>query len=189
MGNFSFLYMLFVCIVKQPVVCFSRIFRNTGILYDSGSGASPGDVIGAHFVLDDYHLYVDLDSCDSVVEPWCTQVNHHSTPSATLDKNKKQVPPSKEEITHFGCSCQISQALVRWIEKVNKLRQDMDDDTWAKLPPTLLTDYGQEVRKKWSKLAAKLGCQDKELHESGPPKEIQLTSCYPFLLLCTLVTL
>ena len=143
---------------KYSFGLFTLIDRATGELYSRGRTASRGNSIGARYVLDDYNLDVNLDSSDGVIEIlWNSRVNHHTSPSKTYNQFNEQVPPESAEITRFGCSCQISQALVNRLEKVKIEQQAMNEGEAQAYQARVLTGYAEQAHIKMKKLANKLG--------------------------------
>ncbi|EGG08672.1 uncharacterized protein MELLADRAFT_61756 [Melampsora larici-populina 98AG31] len=103
-------------------------------------------------------FYVDLDSSDGVVEMlWNSQVHHHTSRSKTYNALKEQVQPESAEITRFGCSCQISQALVNRLEKVKIQQEAMSESEGQAYQARVLTGYAEQAHLKMKKLAIKLG--------------------------------
>lgn len=140
---------------------FARAYRKTGEYYFRGDDRTQSDIVGAGFLLVNYNRYLDYDACDGVVEQvWNTKILHCTTPSRTFNPKGQRISPNKGTITRFGCACQISQALVDRIEKVNTLRGDMDDAKWERFKDTVLTGYTKEIRKKMKKLAKRHGIDD-----------------------------
>ncbi|EGG01036.1 uncharacterized protein MELLADRAFT_92771 [Melampsora larici-populina 98AG31] len=143
---------------KYAFGLFSLVDRATGKLYQRGLTAPRGDTLGARFILDDYNVDVNLDASDGVIEMlWNSQIHHRTSASKTYDVDHKQISVETAEITRFGCSCQISQALVNRLDKVKALRSTMSEEDWDTYQASVLTGYKEQAHKKMKALAIKYG--------------------------------
>ncbi|EGG02741.1 uncharacterized protein MELLADRAFT_90632 [Melampsora larici-populina 98AG31] len=103
---------------------FSRINRATGELHWVELSDYLGDIEGCYFILDQYHVELCLDGCDGVVECcWASDELHHTSASTTYNEGWIPIRPKDSPITRFGCSLQISAALVNRIDGLLKMKE------------------------------------------------------------------
>ena len=141
---------------KYAFGLFSLVDRATGELYQRGLTAPRGNTLGARFILDDYNVDVNLDASDGIIEIlWNSQIHHRTSASKTYDVDHKEISVETAEITRFGCSCQISQALVNRLDKVKALRSTMSEEDWNTYQASVLTGYKEQAHKKMKALAIK----------------------------------
>ncbi|EGG06185.1 uncharacterized protein MELLADRAFT_87338 [Melampsora larici-populina 98AG31] len=131
---------------------FSRINRATGELHWVKISEYLGDIEGCYFILDQYHIELCLDACDGVVECcWASDELHHTLASTTYDEGWCPIRPKDSPITRFGCSLQISAALVKRIEGLLKMKEGKTDVEWETYQRSVIKCYDQEIENKSSK--------------------------------------
>ncbi len=135
---------------------FGTINRASGLLSRASANGTHGKVLGSHFFLDDYNLFINYDLCDGVVEQvWNTQVRHHTPAPRFLDSFGRLIYPTESFITRFGCSAQISLWLVKRLVSMSRLRGERSDEEWKDCLKTLVTGYYHDFDKKMGKLIGK----------------------------------
>ncbi|KAH9823466.1 hypothetical protein DFH28DRAFT_1118880 [Melampsora americana] len=106
---------------------FTRINRQTGDLYSIANSDYLGTIVGTVFTLNEYHVELALDMCDGTIESiWLSHEFHQTSSSTTFDKFQKPIKPKTSSITRFGCSLQISAALVKRIDGLLKQRDGVE---------------------------------------------------------------
>lgn len=142
---------------------FCYCLSDTGEIYMKSQNRGMGDVKGACFWLDSYHIQIDFDHCDGVVEMlWCSDTHHHSSPSTTRNGQGIPIDPMKSPITRFGSSCQISNTFVSQVRFMVTAKDSMTAEQWDIYVKDCFKDYQHEtlLRTSWTKKKAR-----KWLHE------------------------
>lgn len=137
---------------------FCYCLSDTGEIYLRSQNPEMGDVKGASFWLDKYHIKIDFDHCDGVIEMlWRSDTHHHSSCSTTRDANGSPIDPKKAAFTRFGSSCQINRNFVNQVRFMVAAKETMTPTEWDTFLHDSFKDYEQEsnLRSSWTPKATK----------------------------------
>lgn len=105
----------------------------------------------------EYYFEIALAKKNVLVEmTWRTKSLRRSGPSLTIDIDNLVTTPEACDVTHFGSSIQVSNAIVKRLESFHMLKDVMSVQAWAKFAKASFENYSTEIHNRLRKYRDKL---------------------------------